>query len=243
MKNYPFSFDQLKAFSESNPYLNLSSHNEELYKFLKQKEKELNFPAVTDDIGNFLRFLSVIVDAKRIFEFGSGYGQSAFWYLQNEQVQKIYLCEKRDDLEAVFNSAPWPKSYIDKLDYFQGDAFERLSSVHNIDLFLIDGVKADYLRFLKECKSKLSASSLVVIDNSYWRGSFLDKELSENKKSAKNIKELHDFIKASKEWDAIFIPFVDGITVLRAIWDLNTLLKMYWSILYLLSIKYLHLSL
>jgi len=218
MKNYPFSFDQLKNFSESNPYLDLNDLDSKLLAYLKSKCSELNFPAVTDDIGNFLRFLTFLIKPKRIFEFGSGYGQSAFWYLKGySDLEKIYLCEKRDDLEEVFNDAPWSEAYREKLDYFRGDAFDRLKTVDRIDLFLVDGVKADYLRFLKECRGKLSKGGVVAIDNSYWRGSFLDETLSETKKSAKNIKELHEFIKNSDQWDAVFIPFVDGLTLLRAI--------------------------
>ena len=217
MKNYPFSFDQLKDFSESNPYLRLDDLDAKLLSYFKRMESDLNFPAVTDDIGNFLRFLTFFTRPKQIFEFGSGYGQSAFWYLKGHTgIEKIYLCEKRDDLMKVFQNAPWPKEYKSKLDYFQGDAFDRLNSVEKIDLFLIDGVKADYLRFLKECRRRLSDNAIVAIDNSYWRGSFLE-NLNQTKKSAKNIKELHEFIKSSDQWDAVFIPFVDGLTLLRPI--------------------------
>lgn len=218
MKNYPFSFDQLKSFSESNPYLDFSTDDLNIFKFLDQRRQELNFPAVTDDVGNFLRFISFLINPKNIFEFGSGYGQSAFWFLRGStSVQKIILCEKRDDLESVFHQVPWTERDKSILEYNQGDAFDRLESLDEADLFLVDGVKADYLKFLKLSRSKISKNGLVVIDNSYWRGSFLDPELSQTKKTAKNIKELHEFIKNSSDWDAVFLPFVDGITLLRPI--------------------------
>ncbi len=218
MKNYPFSFDQLKSFSESNPYLNLDEVDSLIFSKLTENRKAFNFPAVTDDVGNFLRFLTLLNNPKTIFEFGSGYGQSAFWFLRGaSSINKIILCEKRDDLLDVFNQIPWTERDRQVLEYNQGDAFERLELVESADMYLVDGVKADYLKFLKLCRSKISANGIVIIDNSYWRGSFLDEELSKTKKTAMNIKELHEFIKNSNEWDAVFVPFVDGITLLRPI--------------------------
>lgn len=218
MKNYPFSFDQLKNFSESNPYLSLDPQQSSLLKYLDAKRLDLNFPAVTNDIGSFLSFITLLINPKVIFEFGSGYGQSAFWFLRGARnLDKIILCEKRDDLISVFEQAPWSDEDFKKIEYNQGDAFERLEILDQADLFLVDGVKADYLKFLKLCRDKISDNGLVIIDNSYWRGSFLDPELCETKLTAKNIKELHLFIKESNDWDAVFIPYVDGLTLLRPI--------------------------
>jgi predicted O-methyltransferase YrrM len=61
----------------------------------------------------------------------------------------------------------------------------------------------------------MSEGSVVLIDNSYWRGSFLDKDLVEKKLSAKKIKELHEFIQQSSSWSGVFIPYIDGLTLLK----------------------------
>ena len=39
-----------------------------------------NFPIVGRLVGIFLETLAKTIDAKRIFEFGSGYGYSAYWF-------------------------------------------------------------------------------------------------------------------------------------------------------------------
>jgi predicted O-methyltransferase YrrM len=106
-------------------------------------------------------------------------------------------------------------TWKNKIVYHQADAFDVFKSIDKVDFVLIDGVKADYLEFLKECESKLSDSGMVLIDNSYWRGSFLDPEVSEKKQTAKNIKALHQYIKDSSKWEAVFVPFEDGVTLLR----------------------------
>ena len=216
MKNYPFSFDQLKKFSESTPYLLLESDERALFNKLKLNEEKLNFPAIRDDVGSFINFIFGWQKPKRIFEFGSGYGQSCFWYLlNNSSIEKIYLTEKRDDLQVVFNELPWLPSWLEKMEYHQRDSFEVFSSLSNFDFILIDGVKADYLKFLKMAEERLNPGGLIFIDNSYWRGSFLDDEVVAKKLTAQSIKELHQYISSNNIFESVFIPFEDGVSVLR----------------------------
>jgi caffeoyl-CoA O-methyltransferase len=219
MRDYPFDFNQLNSFSRSLPYgVPLDSNVLPLWEKLHQLEQQLNFPALRDDVGFLIKFLFKWLRPKKIFEFGSGYGQSAFWYLlDNNSVEKIILTEKRTDLLDVFNALPWPLSWKEKLEYYQGDAFDRLQNESNLDFVLIDGVKGDYLRFLEMVTSKLNSQGLVLIDNSYWRGSFLDDEMLKSKQSARQIQQLHQYIKDSKNFESVFLPYEDGVTLLRKI--------------------------
>lgn len=220
MKNYPFSFDSLNDFSKSLPYKNIPLEYIPLYTSLKKQEELLNFPAIRDDIGIFINFIFNWLRPKNIFEFGSGYGQSSFWYLLNQDsVEKIILTEKRSDLLEVFNSILWPTEWKLKLEYNQGDAFDTFSKspIPTFDFLLIDGVKADYLKFLEFSKDRISKDGLILIDNSYWRGSFLDEELSVSKLTAKKIKELHDFLASTNDFESVFVPFEDGVTLIKKI--------------------------
>ena len=219
MKNFDFNFNDLFSFAQTDPYGLVSENYQELFKYLENSKQELNFPAVNNDIGCLLNLLTKIYRPHKIFEMGSGYGHSCFWYFvgNSSPPGKVVLTEKRSDLLEVFEAAPWPLEWKESIAYYQGDAFEVLNQAESFDWYLIDGVKADYLRFLKAIEDKTKAGSLVFIDNSYWRGSFLDKELSQTKASAKNIKELHEYIKNSTMWEACFVPFKDGLSILRKI--------------------------
>lgn len=218
MKDHSFSFDTLNKFSNSEPYNFVPSHFNNLLEKLEEQEKKLRFPAIKRDVGSLISFLMGMYSPRRIFEMGSGYGHSAFWYFigSSDSIEEVILTEKRDDLKSVFNSLPWPVNWKNRVNYYQGDAFETLSKVQGeFDFFLIDGVKADYLEFMKAGWSKLSRNGIVAIDNSYWRGSFLDKRIVEKKKSAQKVAELHRYIRDQKDISAIFVPFADGLTLLR----------------------------
>lgn len=216
MRDYPFSFEQLNDFSIKLPYgLQLKAEEQSLFTQLEKQKVALNFPAIRNDIGLFLNFLIKKNHSTTFFEFGSGYGQSALWYLLNNPLaQKIILTEKRDDLVNVFEGLPWPAEWKQKITYYQQDAFKVFEQFEMFDFILIDGVKADYLDFLKLCETKISLNGIVAIDNSYWRGSFLSPQQVASKQSAARIKELHDYIRASNFWESIFIPFEDGLTLL-----------------------------
>lgn len=216
MRDFPFSFDSLNRFSKSLPYSNIPSASIPLYNELKTLEQNYHFPAIRDDIGSFIAFMFHWVKPKRIFEFGSGYGQSAFWYLLgSDSIEKIILTEKRDDLLKEFEALSWPSDWKMKLEYFQKDAFEVFENESNLDFILIDGVKSDYLEFLEKSVSRLNSHGLILIDNSYWRGSFLDDEIVSKKQTARKIKELHEYIESSQDFESVFLPFEDGVSLLR----------------------------
>lgn len=213
MKNYPFNPDTLLQYSESNPF---GSHNSDILNQLNSLKQSLRFPAVLDDVGKLMSLLVEMTNVKTIFEFGSGYGHSCYWYLPAlNHLEKIVLTEKRDDLKEHFKSIPWPSQMMDIVDYHQGDAFEKVEQLEQIDFALVDGVKADYLKFLKIMETKISKNGMVLIDNAFWRGSFLDKEACVKNKSAKHIKDLHDYIAESSFWQSSFVPFRDGVILLR----------------------------
>ncbi len=217
VKDYPFSFQTLNSFSNSDPYHGVAEQYRDLQKQLDSLKVKYNFPAVNNNIGLFFKFMAGITSPKLIFEMGSGYGHSAFWFLLGAapQLDKIILTEMRTDLNEVFEQLPWPAQWKQKIHYYQEDAFEVIKQFEDIDMLLIDGVKANYLKFLEHAKSHLKTGALVFIDNSYWRGSFLDPELVANKSSARHIKDLHEFIDGNEDWEAVFIPYQDGLTLLR----------------------------
>ena len=216
MKDFPLDLQALHKFSESSPYALEKRQYSDLYDKLQQLRIDLRFPAVTNDVGGLLSLLVRLKAPRNILEFGSGYGHSAFWYLiSNHRAQNIYLTEKRVDLIKYFDQLPWPSDFKQSMHYHQGDAFLYADNLSDIDFVLIDGQKTDYLRFLDIITPKLSPGALVAIDNSYWRGSFLDTSEVAKHQAAMHIKLMHEHIKENQTWFSIFMPYKDGVTILH----------------------------
>ena len=214
MRDYPLDHQKLHDFSNSIPY-GLDSDRLKLLTSLEELKARDNFPAIQNDVGSLLQLVLKRGSVKKIFEFGSGHGHSLFWYLDLGGLEKVVLTEKRDDLKKKFQALPWPEFIKQITEYYQGDAFDRFVADDEIyDFILIDGVKSSYLDFLKLAVLKVSHGGLIAIDNSFWRGSFLDPELK-GKKSAAAIAELHSYIKSLTDFDRVFVPFLDGVTLLQ----------------------------
>ncbi len=47
---------------------------------MEELARQKNFPIVNRLVGIFLEMQAIMVGAKRVFEFGSGYGYSAYWF-------------------------------------------------------------------------------------------------------------------------------------------------------------------
>lgn len=219
MKNFPFEFDTLNDFSNSIPYAGIDSNLKDLFHKLNSLKEKYRFPAIENNVGCFISFYLGITKPKVIFEMGSGYGHSAFWYLNSsiDSITNIFLTERREDLAIEFEQLPWPSDFKSRIEYYQGDAFDKLEDIENIDFLLIDGQKSDYEKFLDLVYPKLSTGASVLIDNSFWRGSFLDLDQRSKHSSAQAIFNLHQNIKDSKGFEKIFIPFKDGVSLLRKI--------------------------
>lgn len=209
--------DQLHQYSENHFWFELNQTEKYLFQELNRYKENLNFPAVKNDVGQILNFIVRSYRPKRIFEFGSGYGHSCFWYLaaihEKDQPQQIFLTEKRTDLGLHFHQLPWPQEWKEKIHYEQGDAFIALENKNELDLILVDGQKSSYLEFIIKALPQLKSQGLIVIDNAFIKGGFLLEE-NQDKLVVKNTKALYEFIETSS-LNRVFLPVRDGLILLQ----------------------------
>lgn len=207
-----------KMIQFSREFAEKNVNNNQLLDQLNHLKNEYRFPAIDNEVGSFLKFIVSLKSPKRIFEFGSGYGHSAFWYLQSssmENIEVIHLTERRDDLKSEFENLSWPNSTQEKIDYFQGDAFKKFSTLTEPpDLVLLDGQKSQYLVFLKTLEKKLDKGAIVLIDNAFWKGKILDE--NDQSASALAMKSLYKYLNQDENtyWDTYFLPLSDGLLLL-----------------------------
>jgi len=55
-----------------------------------------NFPIVGRLVGVFLETMAKTINAKRVFEFGSGYGYSAYWFAKAVGEAGEVICSEAD---------------------------------------------------------------------------------------------------------------------------------------------------
>jgi caffeoyl-CoA O-methyltransferase len=117
--------------------------------------EERGFPTVGPDAGRFLRLLATLADADRIFEFGSGFGYSAAWFLPALPADGELVLTDYDD-ENLADA----REFLDRLDadatvhYEAGDALE-----------FLDHDKERYAEAFDDVVEKLAPGGVVVADN------------------------------------------------------------------------------
>ena len=123
------------------------------------------FPTVGPDAGGVLRLLARLVDARDVFEFGSGFGYSASWFARGMREGRVVLTEYDDDELALARDF-LDGTYDVEFAFESGDAmaaFERYDGP--FDVVLLDHEGVLYAPALARVRSKLRPGGVVVADN------------------------------------------------------------------------------
>ncbi|WP_436347560.1 O-methyltransferase [Natronorubrum sp. FCH18a] len=125
------------------------------------------FPHVGPEVGAFLRFVARMADAERIFEFGSGYGYSAYWMAEALPTDgEIVLTEVDEDELELAREYMDAGGYDDLARYELGDAMETVEAYDGpFDVVLIDHQKHRYADALEAVRSKVPVGGVVIADN------------------------------------------------------------------------------
>jgi len=101
------------------------------------------FPISGPEAGAVLRLLARLTDAERVFEFGSGFGYSATWFLRGGA--DAVICAEFDEEEAKRGvQFAADGGYADSVTFEVGDAMETIERYDGpFDVVLIDHLKAD----------------------------------------------------------------------------------------------------
>lgn len=117
-------------------------------------------------VGEFLKFLTSIVQPKNVLEFGTSNGFSGIWLSINSQ--KVYSLDSREKIveEAKLN---FKNAGVENIEVVLGSALESLDFFEDIkfDFIFIDANKPQYIDYIKKLEDNdlISDNCIVVADN------------------------------------------------------------------------------
>lgn len=182
---------------------------------------ERGFPTVGPDVGQFLTVAARMVDAERIFEFGSGFGYSAAWFVEalpadgeiiltdydesNLQTAEGYLADLGFEGTARFES---------------GDAVDSFDSVEGtFDVVLIDLDKEQYLDAFTRASSRLRDGGIIVADN-MMEGPVDPESVTSALQGAEpvdpatgGVARYIERVRSAPSFETAFVPLGEGIAV------------------------------
>jgi predicted O-methyltransferase YrrM len=126
---------------------------------------EWGFPTVGPEVGAVLRLVARLTDAERVFEFGSGFGYSASWFLRGGA--DAVICTEFDEEEAKRGvQFAADGGYADRVTFEVGDAMETITRYDGpFDIALIDHQKHRYADAYRAVLPKVRTGGVIVADN------------------------------------------------------------------------------
>jgi predicted O-methyltransferase YrrM len=171
------------------------------------------FPVVGPTLGRLLSQLSQLVHARRIFEVGSGFGYSAFWFARAmDSGGTVTLTDF--DRENLDRAKAWllEAGLLDRCRFEPaGDGLEALARAEaGLDIVFLDGEKAEYPRALAVALNKLRPGGLVLADNVLWGGAVAR---GESDAASAGLREYTRLVFGSEQLVSSIVPIRDGLAI------------------------------
>lgn len=132
---------------------------------MAEKAEDLDFPIIGPDAGGVLRLLARLTDAEEVFEFGSGFGYSATWFLRGG-ADRVVLTEFDEEELDLGREYLTDAGLAARARFEYGDAMETVGRYDGpFDIVLIDHQKSRYEDAFNRAKPRLRPGGVVVADN------------------------------------------------------------------------------
>jgi len=177
--------------------------------------EENDFPIIGPACGYYCYQLARMIDAKSVFELGSGYGYSTAWFAKAVQ----------ENGGGVVHHTVWDEDlskraqrHLSSLGLGGGIEFHVAEAVATLrqsdgpfDIIFNDIDKEGYPDSLPVIKEKLRHGGILIIDNMLWSGRVFD--ANNHDKNTEAIRRFTRDITTDLDWIVSLIPARDGMIV------------------------------
>ena len=180
--------------------------------------RENNFPIVDRLVGIFLETMTKTIDARRVFEFGSGFGYSAFWFARAVGLNGSVFCSDGDaENLALAENYLSQAGLWNRINFQVGFAQDVFRSTEGIfDICYNDVDKGDYPEIWRLARKRIRPGGLYIADNVLWHGRVaVENPVDIVPGWTEAILEHNRLIFEDSEFDAFVNPIRDGVIVAR----------------------------
>ncbi len=190
----------------------LLPEDDDIIQKMEEEGKRRQFPIVGPLVGRILEQLSRMVSASNIFELGSGFGYSAYWFLRGlSNNGTIVLTDGSSKNIEQGLKVLRPAFSNQKIIGEVGDALEIINRYPGpFDIIFNDIDKASYPEVIDMSLPKLRKGGLLISDNVLWFGSVLTHS---EKPDVKGIQEYNQRIYQEKGLLTSILPIRDGVSI------------------------------
>jgi predicted O-methyltransferase YrrM len=204
----------------------LAPDPDEVQREMHDRAEREGFPHVGPTVGAWLGLLTRLVDADRAFEFGSGFGYSAYWIARELPTDGEVVLTEIDEDELAQAEQYFETGGLGQRARFEaGDAMEIVEAVEGpFDLVLIDHQKERYRDAFEAIKPHVAPGGVVLADNAVTAGpidtadvrALLDgADRPDATDASRGIADYLAHVRADDEFTSGLLPLGEGLSVSR----------------------------
>ena len=162
----------------------LAGYDEPVLLAMEEEGERRDFPIVGRNVGVTLELLARSIGAQRVFELGSGFGYSAYWFARAVGPGGEVHCTDADPDNAAAGERYLADAGVsDRVTYHVGDALAAFAATDGaFDVVFCDIDKPGYPDAWRAASERIRPGGLYLCDNtlSYGRGTVFDDEPGAN---------------------------------------------------------------
>jgi predicted O-methyltransferase YrrM len=201
------------SFEKVHQYLHtVTSPRDATLRAMEAYARKRGFPIIGPLVGRVLYQLATIVKARSVFELGSGYGYSAYWFsLAMGKNGRIVMTDGDPDNEKRAGAYLKRGRLKSRFEFRIGDARRIISEYRGpYDIILNDIDKDGYPETIDLVAARLRRGGLFITDNTIWSGRVC---AARPDKTTRAILEFNRRMYADPRFFTTILPLRDGLTV------------------------------
>lgn len=184
---------------------------------MEARAKEHDFPIVGRVVGTTLEVLARSIGARRVFEMGSGYGYSAYWFSRAVgDGGEVHMTEGDAENQRLALEYLDRAGVRDRVHSHVGNALELIDETDgDLDIVFCDIDKGDYPLAWEKARDRIRVGGLWLCDNVLWSGRVTQDEPEDDVRPGwtERIKEHNRAVVADERYRATVLPTRDGVMV------------------------------
>ena len=159
-----------------------SRYDEPVLKAMEAYGHKHQFPIIDRLVGAMIHLLAQSIGAKRIFELGSGFGYSAYWFARAVGAKGKVFCTDGDERNKKLAKDFLTKAGLwDQIEFLVGDAVRSLKKTDGqFDIIYNDIDKHGYPEAWEAAKGRIRPGGLYIADNCLWFGRVTEKKVTDD---------------------------------------------------------------
>ena len=177
-----------------------------------------DFPIIGPLVGNFCALQARAIQARRVFEMGSGFGYSTLWFARAVGSDGLVVHtegaadnsgQARDFLERA-GVARWVRFEVGDARDILAEEIRRGGTLP-FDVVFVDMDKEQYPDALTLARRVLRPGGLLICDNMLWSGRVLRPAGADE--ATRGILEMTRLLRQAEDFQTTWVPLRDGVTV------------------------------